>query len=234
LIHHAVTKGLDPDVELVNSGLKWIGKIPKGRSVQKLAYVVTRNDGGVWGDEGDEISGVPVLRSTDIEQNGKWRKLSPAYRILGHNESHAGLLQENDLLVTKSSGSAKHLGKTGLVSEEMGGDGYYFSNFMQRLRVNSRASSQFVFYILNGPVGRGQIPYWGLTTSGIINLNHDLISLFQLPVPDLGEQSMIVDFLDKRTVRIDAIIEKNTKTIQLLKEYRASLIHNAVTGKIKV
>lgn len=60
------------DNEMKDSGIEWLGKIPKEWEVKLIKYLITSNDGGVWGDEPTGVSGIPVLRSTEITHDGEW------------------------------------------------------------------------------------------------------------------------------------------------------------------
>lgn len=233
LITHAVTKGLDPDVSMRDSAIPWLGEIPAHWDVMDLKYALERNDGGVWGDEPDH-DGTIVLRSTDMAVGGKWTIDEPALRKLSPAECKGARLRTGDLLVTKSSGSALHLGKTALVTPEVEALRCCFSNFMQRLRPTSRFSSRYLYRVLNSPLGREQFNFLGSTTTGLNNLSQNVIDSVRVPVPGLEEQRAIATFVDRETARIDGLVGKAHRMIERLQEYRTALISAAVTGKIDV
>jgi type I restriction enzyme S subunit len=197
----------------------------------------------VWGDDFDP-EGTIVLRSTEQTVGGGWSIVDPARRSLTATERAAGLLATNDLLITKSSGSELHIGKTSIVTEEVASLQCCFSNFMQRLRCSNVLLPKLVFYVLNSPIGREQFVYGSNTTTGLANLNGHVIGNLTLAVPPLDEQRAITAFLDRETVRIDTLIgglPTNasgpgvlTRLVTLLHEYRSALISAAVTGKIDV
>ena len=101
VITEAVCKGLNPDVPMKDSGIEWIGIIPKHWSIRIGKSIYTSNDGGVWGEEpigeGDTI----VLRSTEQEIDGRLRIVEPAKRHLTEKEKESSLLKEGDLIITK-------------------------------------------------------------------------------------------------------------------------------------
>jgi len=234
-ITRVVTGGLNTKVKVKSPGVRWFDDIPQHWHIRKMKFLITSNDGGVWG-EADDPDGQPVLRSTEITATGKWQidEKEIAYRALTKDEIFKGLLKEGDLLVTKSSGSEEHIGKTAFVTAEIADKRYCYSNFMQRLRANDLVHSKTLYYFMNSHAAREQYKYLTNSTTGLGNLNADTLnSLCFLLIPK-EEQGEITCFLDKEVEKIDLVIEKNADQAKKLQEYRASLIYSAVTGKIEV
>ena len=100
---------------------------------------------------------------------------------------------------------------------------------MQRLRVNESSIPGFVLYVLNGETGRKQFEYLSATTTGLANLNGDLIGRVRFARPPTREQRTIAAFLDRETAKIDALVAKKGRLIELLQEKRAALVTRAVT-----
>jgi len=234
IINQTVTKGREQRVELVDSEVVWLGKIPANWRIDKLLHNLTGNDGGVWGQDDLSGNGNFVFRSTEISQNGSWNLEQAITRKLTPNEFSKGKLLEGDLLITKSSGSSEHLGKTAIVTKEIELKESAYSNFMQRLRPNSNYLPKYLFYLLNNRIGREQINYWGSTTTGLVNLNGSIIGKFIFPIPPIAEQEKIIKYLDVIVVFVDQIIERVNKSILNLQEFKSSLISNVVTGKVKI
>ena len=233
LISHAVTKGLDPDAPMKDSGIEWLGMVPSHWEVKRAKGLLARNDGGVWGEDFDD-DGVIVLRSTEQTVNGDWRIVDPAKRRLTATEYTSCRLRKGDLVVTKSSGSSLHIGKTSIVTAEVEDLNCCYSNFMQRLRANRYAQPRFIWYVLNGEVGRKQFDYYSSTTTGLANLNGSIIGNVAMAAPPLSEQKTIAAFLDRETARIDAMTATVETSIETIQEFRTALISAAVTGKIDV
>lgn len=160
---------------------------------------------------------------------GEWIIETPAMLRLPDHERLAALLKEGDLVVTKSSGSALHLGKTAIVTREVAALSCCFSNFMQRLRVVSGTDPRFVNRLLNSGVGREQLIHFGSTTTGLANLNGNIIGSVYSPLVSLAEQRVIADFLDRETKKIDSLVARKKRLIGLLQEKRTVLITEAVT-----
>jgi type I restriction enzyme S subunit len=210
------------------SGFAWLGDIPAHWDVKRLKNSLSCNDGGVWGSDFDD-EGAIVLRSTDMTVTGEWKIENPAKRKLTTSEFYAARLKAGDLLITKSSGSELHLGKTAIVTPEVETLNCCFSNFMQRLRVREEYSPAYFFRILNCEIAREQFNYFGSTTTGLANLTGDVIGNIFVATPPPDEQRAIAAYLDRETARLDALVAKNTRLIELLQEKRTALISHAVT-----
>jgi len=205
-----------------------LGEVPASWTVQRLKTHLQRNDGGVWGDDFDP-EGTIVLRSTEQTVGGDWKIDDPAVRALSARDRVAAVLAEGDLVITKSSGSELHIGKTSIVTREVAALGCCFSNFMQRLRCDRRTAPRFVHYILNSPIGREQMVYGSNTTTGLANLNGGVIGNIVVGWPPLPEQEAIAAWLDERTRRIDELVAAKRRLVGLLAEQRTALISHAVT-----
>jgi type I restriction enzyme S subunit len=215
--------------EYKDSGVELLGEIPSQWSVMPFKWQILKNEGGVWGNdplgEGDTF----VLRSTDQTVDGKWKVEDPAIRALNASERRQALLSEGDLVVTKSSGSSLHIGKTTLVTSEIAEMGCCFGNFMQRIRMKPSFMPEFAWYVMNNDIARIQLGVLSNSTTGLANLNGPLIGEMELVVPPLKEQQKIAAFLDHETAKIDALIAEQQRLIELLKEKRQAVISHAVT-----
>jgi type I restriction enzyme, S subunit len=234
LINHAVTKGLNPDVRMKDSGVEWLGEIPSNWIVSKLKYVCYVSDGN-HGEEypeetdfTDEANGVPFIRVTEFEGFNITRN-GILYITKEKNESmRKGGLQENDILFV-NRGS---IGKMALVSKEF--EGANLNSQIAYFRVtSSKMNYKYLLYFL----------YSGTFQKMISSLIHGG-ALQQLPLkriiglevlcPPLEDQIEIVNYLEKITTKADLSIKSISKEIELVQEYRTALISEAVTGKIDV
>ena len=212
-----------------NSGIDWLSDIPIHWEVKRLGFLLARIDGGVWGNDSDSESDTIVLRSTEQNIDGTWKLEDPARRKLTEQEKLSALLDEGDLVVTKSSGSAQHIGKTSYVTREIASMNCCFSNFMQRLRPKTKNHSRFLFFVLNNPIAREQFNYFSNSTTGLANLNASVIGQVRVAVPPEDEIEHLLHFLDIETSQTDTLIAKQERLIALLQEKRQSLISHAVT-----
>jgi type I restriction enzyme S subunit len=215
--------------EYKDSGVEWIGEIPENWEVIRLKNILICNDGGIWGEKFDD-EGTVVLRSTEVGLDGSWKIVEPARRNIPPKDKKQYLLREGDLLVTKSSGSEQHIGKTAIVDKEVEKLKCVYSNFMQKLRVGGRFSPKLIYYFINSRLGKSQLQYLSTTTTGLGNISATTLNSLTLPVTSsLLEQESIATFLDYKTSQIDSLIADKQRLIELLEKKRSALITQAVT-----
>lgn len=216
--------------QMKDSGVSWLGEIPNNWFVSKLKFYIKQNDGGLWGnDPVENEKNSIVLRSTEQTIDGKWLIEDPAERYLGNElllEYYK--IKKDDLLITKSSGSHMHIGKTTLVTEKEANKDYFYSNFLQRIHTNSLLNSKYLWYFLNNPCSREQFVYMQNSTSGIGNINSENIENLKVSIPSLQQQSKVADFLDKKCEEIDSLISNIQKEIEILQDYKKSVITESV------
>lgn len=213
--------------QMKDSGIEWIGEIPEGWEVKKLKHNIIANDGGVWGDEPTGESDVIVLRSTEQNIDGTWSITNPAYR---HIENIGNmLLLEGDLVITKSSGSELHIGKTSFITKEIEKKKCTFSNFMQRIRTSTNINPRLIWYWMNSNIVREQFIFLSNSTSGIGNINSKNINELTIALPNLQTQQRISDYLDAKCAHIDQCLELTRQSMEKLRAYKLSCITEAVT-----
>lgn len=235
VISHAVTKGLDPNAPMKDSGSGWLGEVPEHWGCGKFKKVVQSYLSGCWGDDPyDDEQDTIVLRSTEQTVNGFWKIENPATRYISPKEIKGKYLKRNDLLLTKSSGSSNHIEKTTLVDENVEAMNCTFSNFMMCIRLSGKVFPKFYWYILNSEIGRSQFDFLSQTTTGLSNLNESHVGSLIVPMLSIEEQKEIANFLDLESHKINKTIDAQKQLIEKLKEYRTSIISHAVTGKIDV
>ena len=212
-----------------DSGVDWLGQVPAHWEVKPFKREIDRNDGGVWGDDPDGKGDTIVLRSTEQTVDGRWQISEPATRKLSDDERSASFLAEGDLLLTKSSGSSLHIGKTTLVTPEIASMACCYSNFMQRIRTKSSLLPKLAWYVMNNDLARRQFDLLSNSTTGLANLNGTMVGQILVPVPPFPEQREIAGFLDRETGKIDALVAEQERLLELLKEKRQAVISHAVT-----
>ena len=232
VITEAVCKGLNPDVPMKDSGIEWIGQIPNNWETRIGKKLYLANDGGVWGEEPTGNGDTIVLRSTEQDIDGHLIVENPAYRHLSAREIASALLQEGDLIITKSSGSPAHIGKTSLIDANTATLKCCFSNFIQRIRVEGFPA--YYWYAFNSYPTKKQFDYLSTTTTGINNINSKTIDNVYFTVPPIQEQQTIANYLDEKCTEIDALISLKQSKIDAWKEYKKSIIYEYITGKKEV
>ena len=237
LINQAVTKGLDPNVEMKSSGVEWIDELPSAWGVRKIKYIVSGLVGGIWGSEPQEnVNDTCCIRVADFN----YRKLSIStsnltIRNILPNERSRRILKTNDLLLEKSGGGEKTpVGRTVMFNNGILGKSVT-SNFISKFSVKyGLCDPKFLLYCLDSMYQLQLTRKHIKQSTGIQNLDIDSYFQEEIPFPSLVEQAQIAKFLDHKTKQIDELRSNEEGTIKLLKEYRQSLISEAVTGKIDV
>lgn len=219
--------------EMKDSGVAWIGEIPAEWEVKRMRHILCSNDGGIWGDDPlNDGTDKLVLRSTEQTVDGQWSIINPATRSLTAVNYSKYRISPGDLLITKSSGSGSHIGKTTIADSTFSVREYYYSNFIQRIRIND-SNPTFVWYLLNSPITREQFVYLQNSTSGIGNITADMIQNIYVPIPPIIEQEKIVAFLNRKCAELDAVLEKTRASIEEYKKLKQAIITQAVTKGVR-
>ena len=230
IISHAVTKGLDPTVPMKNSGIECLGKIPRHWNIIKLGRLcnVTKLTGfeytKFWKTipEGDIIA----LRGLNIKNNRLI--LDDVERISSElsNQLFRSKLFAGDI-VFPCTGT---IGNGALIEED---NKFHINQNIAKITPGSKLNSKFTLYVLISQNMQYQISYLNASDFQPVLLIGTIRDI-KLQIPPKIEQDSIVDWLDRKTFQIDALINKTHTSIEQLKEYRTALISAAVTGKIDV
>ena len=226
LINHCVTKGLNPDVEMKDSGVEWIGEIPSEWGKSKVKYLTDEHRQGYYSSEQYSETGLKVVRITDLNDDRTISiDKSPHYN-LEDIEKDRFILKNGDFLFPRTGG----VGRFGIFNDTTPS---IYGSFLIRFRFNKKIISQFLRYYFDSEIYLNQILS---EIHGGVNQNVHVENIKDcfIYVPGKLEQTQIVEYLDEQTQKIDNTIEKETQRIELLKEYRQSLISEVVTGKIDV
>jgi type I restriction enzyme, S subunit len=230
LINQVVTKGLNPDVEMKDSGVEWIGEIPIGWESVSLRPLVTKVGSGSTprgGSENYPDQGITFLRSQNIHFDGLRLDNVVFISPETHNQMSGSSVQRNDLLLNITGGS---IGRCCVVDSDLEMN---VNQHVSIIRTTLKLTPDFLNYVLSSDIGQEQVIY-NQTGGNREGLTSDNIKNFNIGLPSIEEQQQIVDHIEKKTTKIDSTIEKETQRIELLKEYRQSLISEVVTGKIRI
>ena len=236
LINEVVTKGLNSDVEMKDSGVEWIGEIPshwKGYRLRHLGGLY----GGLTGKSGNDFKqddhpmNRPYIPYTNIFRNTYISKEHVDYVVLEEGEKQ-NRVQQYDLFFLMSSENYDDLGKPCVLVDHV--EELYLNSFCKGFRVRRKiVNPLFLNYQLLGNTHRKLVSIEGKGFTRI-NLRQDRLIDTPMVIPPLHEQEQIVEYLDEQTSIIDSTITTEEKRIELLKEYRQSMISEVVTGKVKV
>lgn len=231
VINQAVTKGLDSEVTMKDSKIEWVGKIPESWDITKIKYnTYVKGRIGWQGLKSDEFidEGAYLVTGTDlIDGTISW---DSCYHIGNerYNEAPEIQLRNGDLLITKDG----TIGKVAIV-KDMPDRAILNSGLFVTRPINNAYLTKYMYWILNSNVFWRYFRYFE-TGSTIKHLYQETFVNFSFPLPSLDEQERISDFLDSKTSVIDNVITDIIIQIDKLKEYRQSIISEAVTGKVVV
>lgn len=227
VITEAVTKGLDKNVPLKDSGIEWIGEIPEHWEVKRLKYFGNNYNGLTYSpnDICSSQEGIIVLRSSNIKDN----KLCFDDNVYVNKEIPTKLLvNKGDILICSRNGSASLIGKAALIETDIKAT---FGAFMMIFRGNN-ICHKYLYYIVTSCISQYK---WLFTTATINQLTSSMLGEIFAPfICNKLEQQSIADYLDQRCSEIDELISIKQQKIEKLKEYKKSLIFECVTGKRKV
>ncbi len=230
LINHAVTKGLDPNVKMKDSGIEWIGEIPEHWVITKLGFYTTKIGAGSTPSGGSEVyldTGIPFIRSQNVLFSGLNLE-GVAFIDQSTHESMSGtIVRQWDVLLNITGGS---IGRCCVVESDIEMN---VNQHVSIIRTVDKLNRFYLNYFLQSEIGQSQVRF-NLTGGNREGLTIEGIRNFFLAFPENVEQQQIVTYLNAETQKIDSLMSLEQKKINLLKEYRQALISEAVTGKIKV
>lgn len=231
IITRAVTHGINPDVKLKDSVAKWIGQIPEHWEILKVKYIAS-----LYGR-----IGFRGYNQSDIVLEGEGAiTLSPSNmkEMMNYNsctylswhkyyESPEIMIKDGDILFVKTGST---YGKSVLVD-----------NLPMEATINPqivvfkdfKCHNKFLSYVLKTPYIRAQVDNT-VIGSTIPTISQEKIKNYCIALPPLSEQCEICEYIEKKTIKIDSSLSIALHQIDLLKEYKQSLITEVVTGKRKV
>mgnify|MGYP004465384775 FL=1 len=229
VITEAVTKGLNPDAEMKDSGIEWIGEIPKHWKVARLKHVLSEAMKYGANKTGVEYSSeMPrYIRITDISLDGKLKdtgKLS-----LPNNVAKEYILKDKAILFARSGAT---VGKTFIYKSEYGK--MAFAGYLISAYCNENLFSPELLYYFTNSFAYSEWINRVFSQSTIQNIGADKYVNMILTVPKIAEQQQIVSYLDSKCSEIDTLIADKKRQLDILADYKKSLIYEYVTGKKEV
>lgn len=224
LITHAVTRGLDPSVKMKDSGLEWLGEVPEHWDALPLRRVVTAVKTGDTPSEeqpSPDADGLAWYTPGDFGNSLVLTSSEKRVSALAVSTGEAKVYPAGAVLVVSIGAT---LGKVGYLVESASAN-----QQINAVIPNSRVSGYFLAYSLSVKTEA----MWFLANAATIGImNQEKTKEIWLAVPSPSEQKAITEYLDKGTGRLDSLIGKTERSIELLKERRSALITAAVTGQI--
>ena len=226
IISHAVTKGLNPNAPMKDSGVEWLGEVPEhwDVAVVKRAFIVKLGK-MLQPDQKDETDVIKkYLKASNLTWDGV--KDIDNEMWFSKNDLKKLKLEIGDLLVAEGG----DVGKSCIFDSN---EEFYYQNSVNRVRGQKNNANKFLYYWLFTLKYSGYIDIL-CNKSTIAHFTAEKLNETILLLPDSVEQNEIIAYLERENGKINQLILKQQSLIEKLKEYRASIISHAVTGKIDV
>ena len=228
VISHAVTKGLNPDVAMKDSGVEWLGEVPEHWGATKIKYVaeLTPKKSELSNSDSRLCTFIPMeklkLGSLVKDEEKQISEVIGGYTYF----------KDGDLLLAKVTPCFEN--KNMVVANDLKNGIGFGSSEIYVLRTNSKVNTQFLYYRLQEDqfieLATGAMTGAG----GLKRVPSEFLNNFEFALPPLSEQITIKEYLDQYLIKNECLMNKAQSAIQLMKERRTALISAAVTGKIDV
>jgi type I restriction enzyme S subunit len=235
VISHAVTKGLNPDVPMRDSGVEWLGEVPEHWVVLQLRRFISDMEQGKSPEcenRNGEIGEWAVLKTSCVNggyYNDSANKALPQH--LTPVESYE--VKVGDVLMSRASGSTDLIGAVAYVQSTR--EKNLLSDKIYRIRFEADVEGMFFRYLMASSYMREMIVRSISGAAGMANnITKTSILSFQAALPPLKEQRAIVKHIEETVSRMEWLVAKAEDALLLLQERRTALISAAVTGKIDV
>ena len=239
VITEAVTKGLNPDAEMKDSGIEWIGEIPKDWEFPKITHIldythpypIGDGDHGTIKAENYSEEGIPFIR---VQNLGFATELIMNNVVYITEKQNNGIINStlypNDILFAKTGAT---IGKVGIMPENI--KKANTTSHVGKITVSEEVVPKYIFYVLSSFIGYKQFWDIALMKSTRPELSIDEIKTLHVLLPKTKEeQQQIADYLDTKCSEIDSLIADKKRQLDILADYKKSLIYEYVTGKKEV
>lgn len=231
VITETVTKGLDPDAPMKDSGIEWIGMIPEHWNIRRLRYLGSCLNGISKGGEffGD---GFPFVSYGDVYRNMELPQKVEGLVQTTESEREWYSVKEGDVFFTRTSETIEDVAIASTCMQTI--ENATFAGFLIRFRPNTNLlTKEFSkFYFRSDKHRLFFVKEMNLVTRA--SLSQELLKRLPILLPPIKEQQEIAHLLESKCSEIDSAISKQTVIIEKLTGYKKSLIYEAVTGKLEV
>ncbi len=231
LITETVTKGLDKNVKMKDSGVEWIGEIPEHWEVRKLRFLGILQNGVSKGKEyfGE---GYPFINYGDVYSNITLPNNVEGLANSSIQDRNIYSVKAGDVFFTRTSETIEEIGFVSTCLDTI--INAVFSGFLIRFRANSpllnRNYSKYYFY---SNIHRNFfVKEMNIVTR--TSLSQSLLKNMIVILPSIHEQKKISEYLDDKIDKIDRMLNVKQNLIEKLEEYKKSLIYECVTGKKEI
>jgi type I restriction enzyme S subunit len=226
LISHVVTKGLDPDVEMKDSGTEWVGRIPKAWSCSSLKHfakvIDCKHITAEFFDDGVPLASIGEVKEWVVNLKKAKRTNDKYYRdlISGGRRPEPG-----DIIYSRNA----TVGKSAIVPENI--EKFALGQDVCIIKIMEELDSEYLMYSLRSVSMTEQLEVL-MVGATFKRVNVDDIRNFKITAPPIDQQKEIAHFLNRECIKIKNLVSEVERSIRLLNEHRTALISAAVTGKI--
>jgi type I restriction enzyme S subunit len=232
IVNRAVTKGLNPDAPMKPSGIEWLGDIPANWEVETIGKLSESLQTGPFGSQLHSYEyvtgGIPVINPSNMKDSTIFADVNCAVDQPTWERLKRHALKTGDIIFARRG----EMGRCALVTEQE--NGWICGTGSLRMQPKrQKNNSEFLIMVLSA---KGVAEYLSLMSVGstMENLNTGILQRLPLSIPPVDEQQQIVEYIHKVNLQTNQAIAKTEKEIELIQEYRTTLISDAVTGKIDV
>jgi type I restriction enzyme S subunit len=233
IIHHSVTRGLDPNVRLRTSGVEWLGDVPEHWKIARLKDVAVVQTGLTLGKNyrGLETESHPYLRVANV-QHGHLDLKHVKNIDVPISEATGATLKAGDVLMTEG-GDIDKLGRGCVWRDEIPGCLHQNHVFAVRCRQDILVP-EFLVGLMTSQHGRVYFQLTAKQTTNLASTNSSTLRAFPVVLPPFFEQVAILNIVARQTSGLDTSISQTEQEISLFREYRTRLVADVVTGKLDV
>ena len=233
IINQAVTKGINPNVEMKDSGVEWLGQIPAHWEVRKLKTIAKVKASGVDKHSRENEIPIQLCNYTDVYKNDKITDSMDFMKATATKEEISNFeLVAGDVIITKDSEIWDDIAVPAYVPNSLQNVicAYHLSLIRPR---QEYIKGDFLYHCFLAPSLAYQFK---VTATGVtrFGLSQGTIKSALFPVPPNSEQQEIIAYIEKETALIDKTIARTEREIELIQEYRTRLVSDVVTGKLDV
>ena len=227
VITEAVTKGLNPDAEMKDSGIEWIGEIPKGWKIIRLKYITNSIGDGLHGTPNyDDLGTIFFINGNNLG-NRKISITEKTNRLTEEEYKKCGVVKLDKCTLLMSLNGT--YGTLSMYDNEP----IMLSKSVGYINVCNKETKEYLYYFLQSSLAQNQMTI-SLAGTTIANLSLATVRNLKICLPSICEQQQIADYLDIKCSEIDALIADKKRQLDILADYKKSLIYEYVTGKKEV
>ena len=236
IITQAVTKGLNPNAKMKDSGVPWLGQVPAHWEIKRLRHLGVLTASGIdkISKEGERL--VTMINFVDVFNSETKRLKKGDFELMTttapEEKARRHQVRRGDILITPSSEESSDIGRSALVDDDFNNTVY--SYHLLRFTVSKQNTSPYYLsHFLNSTISLSQLSSVAQGTTRQTLSRSDIKDIV-VALPKYEEQIKISEFIDYNITMLNNAIESQERMIELLKERRSAIITQAVTGQIDV